>query len=143
MIKHIEMPCPLPVKPVLLEKICKANIPKKYFIDVVATVAGYSVLYQSPHHFVFNPIEMVWNQLKHHAQHLNIYTSQLEKVIDLLRNACDKKIGKGDWENYVSHTIKQEKEFREINHIIDNKIEPLVIHLLVNNDSNESEEELI
>ena len=64
---HIEISSPYPVKPVLLEKICEANIPKKYVIDDTATAAGYSVDCLPPYHCVFNQIEMVWNQLKHHA----------------------------------------------------------------------------
>ena len=83
---------------------------------------------------------MVWNQLKHHTWHLNIYTSQPGKVIDLLRNVCDQKTTKGHWENYVGHVIKQEKKFWEVDHIIDNEIEPLVIQLSDNNDSDGSEE---
>ena len=62
---------------------------------------------------------MVLNQLKHRARHLNIYTNQPANVIDLLRNVCDQKITKGHWENHVRHVIKQEKEFREMDHVID------------------------
>ena len=50
---------PLPVKPMLLEKIREANIPKKYVIDEMATAAGYSPLYLSSYHCAFNPTEMV------------------------------------------------------------------------------------
>ena len=89
---HIEISSPYPVKPVLLEKICEANIPKKYVIDDTATAAGYSVDCLPPYHCVFNQIEMVWNQLKHHAWHLNLYTSEPKKVIDQDRNAYDQKI---------------------------------------------------
>ena len=31
---------------------------------------GYSVLRLTPYHCVFNPIEMVWSKLKHHARRL-------------------------------------------------------------------------
>ena len=60
----------------------------------MATAAGYSVLLLLPYHCVFNPTEMAWNPVKHHTRHLNIYTSQPAKVIDLLSNVCDKKITK-------------------------------------------------
>ena len=107
-IKHqIEIPSPLPV--VLLEKIREANIPNKYVIDEMVIASDYSVLCLPPYHFVFTPIEIVWNQLKHHARHLNIYTSQPAKVIDLLRNVCNQKITKGHWKNYVSHVIKRKR----------------------------------
>ena len=58
---HIEISSPYPVKPVLLEKIREANIPKKYVIDEMVTAAGYSVDCLPPYHCVFNQIEMVWN----------------------------------------------------------------------------------
>ena len=42
MIKHhIEIPLSLPVKPVLLQKICEANILKKYVVDEMTLYAGY------------------------------------------------------------------------------------------------------
>ena len=89
---------PPSVKTVLLDKIREANIAKKCVIDVMAAAAGYSVLRLSPYHCIFNPFEMVWNQLKHLARHLNIYTSQPAKIIDLLRNVhgrlSQKDIGK-------------------------------------------------
>ena len=56
---HIEIPSPLPVKPMLLEKIREANIPKKYVIDEMATAAGYSPLHLSSYHCAVNPTEMV------------------------------------------------------------------------------------
>ena len=65
----INMTLPLPVKPVLLQKICEANIPKKYVVDEMFLNAEYSVLRLPPYHFVFNSIEMVWSQLKYHAWH--------------------------------------------------------------------------
>lgn len=45
---HIEIPSPLPFKPVLLEKMCGANIPKKYVIEEMITAARYSVLRLHP-----------------------------------------------------------------------------------------------
>ena len=108
----------------------------------MATASGYSVLGLPPYHCVFNPIEMVWNQLKHHARHLNIFTSQPAKVVELLRNVCNQKIFKEHWENYVGHVIKQEKEFWEMDFIIDSEIEPLVIHLSNESEGDGSDDEL-
>ena len=78
---QIEIASPLPVKPVLLNKIHEATIPKKYVINEMATAAGYSVLRLPHYHHAFNPIQMVWNQLKHHTRHLNIYTKDSGKWI--------------------------------------------------------------
>ena len=72
----------------------------------------------------------MWSQLKHHARHLNIYRSQPSKVANLIRDGSDQKITVGNWKNYVAHIMKEEKTFREIDHVLDSEIKPLVIHLL-------------
>ena len=88
MSKHdIEIPNPIPAKSVLLEKILIIfeNIEKQYVIDVLVEKAGYSVLRLPLYHCILNPIEMAWNQLKHHVRHLNAYTSNPSKIVDLIR----------------------------------------------------------
>ena len=49
---HIEIPLSMPVKPVLLQKICEANILKKYVVDEMTLDAGYYVLRLPPYHCV-------------------------------------------------------------------------------------------
>ena len=45
MINHgIEIPDPLPTKPVLLQKIRRVNISKQFVIDIMTKEAGFSVL---------------------------------------------------------------------------------------------------
>ena len=62
MINHgIEIPNPLPTKPVLLQKIRQANISKQFVIDIMAKEAGLSVLHLPPYYCVLNPIKIVWN----------------------------------------------------------------------------------
>ena len=57
MINHdIEIPDPLPTKPVLLQKIREANISKQFIIDIMAR---FSVLRLPPYHSVLNQIE-IW-----------------------------------------------------------------------------------
>ena len=90
MSKHdIETPNPIPTKSVLLEKILIIfkNIAKQYVIDSMAEKAGYSVLRLPLYHCILNPIEMAWNQLKYqyHVRHLNVYTSNPSKVVELIR----------------------------------------------------------
>ena len=46
---------------------------------------GYSVLRLPLYHCILNPMEMAWNQLKYHVRHLNVYTSNTSKVVDLIR----------------------------------------------------------
>ena len=87
-LKHdIEIPNPIPTKSVLLEKILIIfkNIEKQYVIDSMAEKGGYSVLRLPVYHCILNPIEMAWNQLRYHVRHLNVYTSNPSKVVDLIR----------------------------------------------------------
>ena len=69
---------------------------------------------------------MVWRQLKLQAQRLNIYTRQLAKAVELIRNVCDQKITKKNLENYVLHVMKEQNALRQMfhYHILDNEIKP-------------------
>ena len=109
----------------------------------MALDAGCSVLRLPPYHCIFNPIEMVWSQLKHHAWSLNIYSSQPSKVVNVICDVCDQKIIVGKRKNYVAHIMKEWKTFREMNHILDSKIEPLVFHLSDGGDTDDSGNELV
>ena len=56
MIKHRIEILSLPVKPLLVQKIHEANIPKKYIVEEMALDAEYSVLRFSSYQCVFKPI---------------------------------------------------------------------------------------
>ena len=122
--QDIEIPNPIPTKSVLLEKILIIfkNIEKQYAIDSMTEKGGCSVLRLPLYHCILSPIKMAWNQLKYHVRHLNVYTSNPSKVV---------KIG-----------IKEEEKFRIMDDILDNEIEPFVIHLSENGDVNDSWDEM-
>ena len=70
---------------------------------------------------------MVWNQLKHHTCHLNVYTSQPAKVLNLIQEVCHSKITTEHWSNYIKHVINKEHKFKVMDHILVNDIEPLIM----------------
>lgn len=72
------------INPVLIQKISEANILNKYVIDEIALDGEYPVLRLSTYGCVFNSVEILWSQLKHHAQCLNVYSSQSSKVVNLI-----------------------------------------------------------
>lgn len=74
---------------------------------------------------------------------MNIDTSQPTKVVDLIRNVCDQKITKDNWGNFTGRAMEEKNKFREMDHILDNEIEPLVIHLPDSNNSDGSEDKLV
>ena len=82
MTKQIEISSPLPVNPVLLEKICEGNITKKYIIGELATAAGYSVLCLPPYHCVFDPIEMNIRVVCRDIQYFITKTNNKKKLMN-------------------------------------------------------------
>ena len=88
--QDIEIPNPVPTKSVLLKKILMILkfIEKQYVIDSMTKKAGYSVPWLPPYHCILNAIEFAWNHLRHHVRHLNVYTSNPSKVVDLIRYVC-------------------------------------------------------
>lgn len=84
----------------------------------------------------------MWSQLQYHAWHLDIYSNQPSKVVNVICDVCDQKITVGNWKN-VAHIIKEEKTFCEMNHILDSKIEPLIFHLSGGGLTDDSDNELV
>ena len=118
--KHdISIPEPVPVKAVLLERICQARIQKENVTDKIAKEAGFVVLPLPPCHCVLNPIEMVWGQMKYHARHLNIFTGQPGKIIELIMKIFAEKISVKNWRNYVLHVKKKEGRFKKMDNMVD------------------------
>ena len=104
--KHsITIPQPIHVKAVLFDLVNKANLRKKFVVDSLAEKHGHIVVRLPPYHCVFNPIEMAWNQMKHNVRHHNIYSNQPEKVMQLIKDACQ-EITPQNWENYISDVEK-------------------------------------
>ena len=93
--KHdISITEPVPVKAVLLERICQASIQKEYVIDKMAKEAGFVFLRLPPYYCVLNPIA-------------------------LIRKVFAEKIPVKNWRNYVQHVIKEEGRFKEMDNIVD------------------------
>ena len=65
-----------------------------------------------PYHCLLNSIEMVWDQLKYHVRHLNVYTSKPWKGVDLIRKVCKENISIENRVNDINHVIKEDKKMR-------------------------------
>ena len=122
----IAIPQPIPFKPVLLHLIKAHNIKKAYIIDNMAEEAGHRVLRLPPYHCNFNAIEMVWGTLKMHIRRQNIYTAQPLEVVNLIKKVCD-TITPDDWKKYIDHVIKEENQYWDRDHIVDEEIDPFII----------------
>ena len=99
--KHnVDIPEPMPTKPVLLSLIREANVPKQYIVDNIAKISDYLVLRLPPYHCMLNPIEMVWSQMNQHCQRQNMYSNEPSKVLDSVREVCSTNISPKNWKSF-------------------------------------------
>lgn len=121
--KHnISIPSPVPIIPVLLSIIAD-NLPlhertKRFVIDEMAASYGHLVVRLPPYHCVFNPIEMVWSQIKRKVASQNLKKQGVSEVIHLLRGACD-EVSPEQWNNYVDHVVSIEDGYRSVQPVFD------------------------
>ena len=93
-------------------------------VDSVTEKAGFPVLRMPPYHCILGFIEMAWSQLEY-VRHLNVYTIK-PKSKKYVKKTYPLKI-----------EIKEEEKFRIMDHIINNEIEPFIIHLSEHGDVND------
>ena len=129
----IEIPSPVPIKPVLLDLIRAKNIKKRYVVDEMAEKYGHTVHRLPPYHCTFNPIEMVWSQLKSNVRRENVYTKDAAAVIDLVHEVFT-LIDADTWRNYIAHTLKIEQEYWKRDHMMDELVSPVIISLEESDD---------
>ena len=82
---------------------------------------------------MLNATELAWSKLKRTVRSENVFTEQPDKVIHLIKKVCD-EISSDEWSKFVRHVEKEEK-FRTRDHILDTEIEPLIIALADDDDS--------
>ncbi|XP_025406053.1 uncharacterized protein LOC112680230 [Sipha flava] len=70
-----------------------------------------------PLHKKLNPIELAWSSVKNHVR-MNNTTYKLPDVKKLLIEGI-KRVDAEMWQNFISHTNKLEKQFYEVDNIID------------------------
>ena len=63
----------------------------------------------------------------------NVFTEQPDKVTHLIKKVCD-EISSDEWSKFVRH-FEEEERFRTRDHILDTEIEPLIIALADDDDS--------
>lgn len=127
------------VRAELLELSQKVNTPSiVYRIDTLAATHGHEVLRVPPYHCEFNPIELVWSQVKGYiaARNTGFTLAEVEKLLpEALASVRQEK-----WQNCCAHVEQVEAEAWERDMIVDSEIEPLVFSICdsCNSSSDES-----
>jgi len=105
----------------------------KYVIDEEALKENKLVLRLPPYHCELNPIELAWSVVKNYAKQNNISfkLNDFQKVL----NEGIQKVTPEMWANFVSHTIKEEDKFYEIDIISDRMMNDEDHIMMINDDT--------
>ncbi|KAH9384235.1 hypothetical protein HPB48_026232 [Haemaphysalis longicornis] len=98
----------------------------KFRVDVAAEKAGCVVLMLPPYHCEFNPIELIWVQMKGEVARLNA-DFRIDSVQKLLITAAE-NISLNNWAKAVEHVIGIEDKCREAR-CFSYHVEPIIISL--------------
>ena len=132
--KNIPRPSPVPTNLVLLDITKLFQVEKEYFVNNLIRRHDHEVLRLPPYHCVLNAIELAWSKLKRTVRSENVFTEQPDKVMHLIKKVCD-EISSDEWSKFVRHVEKEEEKFQTRDHILDTEIEPLIIALADDDDS--------
>jgi transposase len=99
----------------------------KYVIDEMAKERNVTVLRLPPYHCELNPIELIWAQVKGYVARRNT-TFKMNDVQVLFEKALSEIDGE-KWSKCIEHVIKIEERMWDLDHCIDDTIEPLIINV--------------
>lgn len=111
---------------------------EKYVVDEEAKKQNKLILRLPPYHCELNPIELAWSVVKGHVK-TNNTTFKLHDVRQLLIDGVQ-RVTPEMWSNFISHTIKEEDKFWEIDFISDDMLEENESHVLTITGQTSSEE---
>jgi transposase len=117
----------------LLNLVKLHSPPKSYSVDEIIRNAGHIPLRLPPYHCDFNPIEMVWSQMKNYITTHNI-DNNVQQCKTLIEESM-KIITLDNWNNYVNHCEKLENDYWESDGIIESNIENFVIDFRDDSDT--------
>lgn len=113
----------------LMEVLKTKTFEKKYNVDNMAKERGFKVLRLPPYHCNFNPIEMIWGELKQRLRRNNTAPKFSSATIELIKEEVA-NISHTSWQNCVKHVIREEDLYRS----------RLVPELIINLDDESSDD---
>lgn len=120
-------------KPELLQKVRRHRPEKTYHLDQMALEYGHEVIRLPPYHCQYNPIELVWAQVKNEVATKNktFKIADVEKLVD----EAISNVSIENWQKCVEHAeLLQDEDLRKA-HLC----EEFIIH--VDDDDDDSDEE--
>lgn len=130
---------PMPPKsftiPKLLDIVATLNCEKSYVVDTFAKEHGHQVLRLPPYYCIFNPIELIWSELKNKIRKANATPNLNNVVVQLVRNTVD-LIGVDSWRNCDRHVIEIENKYVPLS-----TANPIIINLQAESSSDSEMED--
>lgn len=115
----------------LLECMKSFEFSKEYAVDTIAQKYNHIVLRLPPYHCIFNPIELIWAQVKGNIRKGNNSPKFSETVIKLIKKELQGP-SINAWCNAIRHVMEIEKSYIET-------VPDFVIHVNNNEDSSETD----
>lgn len=100
---------------------------KRYELDEIALEKGHEVIRLPPYHCQYNPIELIWAQVKGEVAKKN-NTFKMADVENLAHAAMD-AVTQEDWQKCVAHAGKIQEEDNSKEVLRDVMLEPIIITL--------------
>ena len=128
---------PSSTKPKLLQIAKQHKDKQKYVIDEIARANGHDILRLPPYYCQFNPIELIWAQVKRHVRTHNSNCDHSMKNVERLTREAIENITAEDWRKCIQHVKKIEEDFRNK----DLAREHLFENFVINIDDEDSDED--
>ncbi|XP_068219992.1 uncharacterized protein [Palaemon carinicauda] len=124
-----------------LLKICKLHKEREiYEIDQIAANHGHKVLRLPPYHCMFNPIELIWAQVKTEIKKGNSHSSQSLKNVEKITQEAINHVTPHHWQNAMRHVRKIETDYRAKDAALDHLLDQFIIN--IESDESMSEDEM-
>lgn len=125
------------VRAELLQLVRQAAVTPTYVVDEMAKQQNRVVLRLPPYHCEFNPIELIWGQIKGEVARNNT-TFKMKDLHPLFAQAVG-NVSAENWKNAIRHAQGEEEKLWRLDDLMDIVVEPLIIN--VGDDSSSSESE--
>lgn len=99
---------------------------KKYVVDEIAADAGHRVVRFPPYHCQYNPIELIWAQVKTYIAQKNYF--KMANLKPLVKEALS-RVTPENWENAVKHAKNLQEEYAKLDIAVDKVVDSFVINI--------------
>lgn len=112
---------------------------KKYELDEMALSMGHEVVRLPLHHCQYNPMELIWAQVKEKVAEKNA-TFKIADVEKLVHDALD-SVTVDDWKNYTNHCHKLQDDDYVKEGLREQILEPIILTISPDDSSDSGEDE--